>query len=79
MDDRRIRMHETVKQNAEKECGCDAWRVESRGLVAQHHADHADDQRRQQPRECAAGEVFVAERDEREHAEAHRQRDRKAC
>ena len=72
---RRLGMHEAVQQDAKEERGGDPRRVEGRGLVAQQDADDADDQRGYQPGKRTAGEVFVAERDECEHAEAHRQRD----
>jgi hypothetical protein len=70
-----IAMQQGKKQQAEEERRGDPWRINTRGAVAKHDAHHAGDDRRDQSRHRAIGKVFVAEADEGEHAERHRERD----
>ena len=69
-------MQQGVKQQAEEERRGDARRIDARGAIAEHDADHAGDHRRDQSRHRAVGEILVAEADEGEHAERHGKRNR---
>jgi hypothetical protein len=78
LHDRCVGMNEPIEQDSEKEGRRDARRVQGRRLLAECDAGDADHHRRGQAGQRAGREVFIAERDEGEHAEAHRERDRHA-
>jgi hypothetical protein len=69
-----VGMHQRKEQQTEEERRGDARRIDQRRALAQKHADEAANQRRQQARKRAVGEIFVAKGHKGEHAEADRQR-----